>query len=319
LENREEEQSSIRDVLEIYRKQGYRLIGNHNHSAVKVCQWTKESLRNNRVCYKELWYPPVQSHRCMMMTPYLGCNCHCLYCWRLHSGDRPGLHWREFPLDITEFDEPAEIVEEAIEKRRKLLSGWKGNPKVDREKSEESLNPTMMTMSLTGEPTLYPRTSELIEEAERRGIISFLVTNGTVPSALEKMDPLPFQLYVSILAPNKKLHLQIGRPLISDAWERLNKTLLLFPSLDTRRVVRLTMVKGWNMTRHEDYAALIGKAEPDFIEVKAYEWVGESQRRLPKTAMPYMKEVKEFADVLADLTGYAIKGEYRPSGVVLLA
>ncbi len=73
------------------------------------------------------------------------------------------------------------------------------------------------------------------------------------------------------------------------------------------------------MIRHEDYAALIGKAEPDFIEVKAYEWVGESQRRLPKNAMPYMKEVREFADVLADLTGYAIKGEYRPSGAVLLA
>ena len=254
----------------------------------------------------------------MMMTPYLGCNCHCLYCWRVHSGDRPGLRWREFPLDVEEFDEPSEIVEEAIEGRKNLLSGWKGNPKVNKTKFEEALKPNMMTMSLTGEPALYPRASELVEEAEKHGMISFLVTNGTEPEALENMDQLPFQLYVSVSAPNRKLYVQIVRPLVKDAWGRLTKTLLLLPSLETRKVLRLTMIKGWNMTRHEEYAALIGKAEPDFIEVKAYEWVGESQKRLPKNAMPYMKEIKDFAGKLAGLTGYAVKGEYKPSGAVLL-
>jgi len=313
------EQSWMLDVRKIYRKQGYRLLGSHGHSAVKVCQWTKESLRNNRVCYKELWYPPVQSHRCMMMTPYLGCNCHCLYCWRLHSGDRPGLRWKEFPLDIKEFDEPARIVEEAIRKREDLLSGWKGNPKVDKKKFEESLKPTMMTMSLTGEPTLYPKTSELIIEAEKHGMITFLVTNGTIPEALERMDPLPFQLYVSVSAPNEKLYLQIVRPLVKNAWKQLNKTLLLLPSLETRRVLRLTMIKGWNIICPEEYAQLIKKAEPDYIEVKAYEWVGESQKRLPKNAMPYMKDIEEFAEKLSKLTGYEIKGKYKPSGAVLLA
>jgi tRNA wybutosine-synthesizing protein 1 len=319
LKNTMPEQSSLPKVREIYRKQGYRLLGSRGHSAVKVCQWTKESLRNNRVCYKELWYPPVQSHRCMMMTPYLGCNCHCVYCWRMHSGDRSGLTWREFPLDVKEFDEPARIVEEAIEKRRELLSGWKGNPKAEKKKSEESLKPTMMTMSLTGEPTLYPRTSDLVEEAEKRGMITFLVTNGTMPEALEKMEPLPFQLYVSVSAPNKKTYVRIMRPLIKDAWERLNKTLELLPSLETRKVVRLTVIKGWNMTGHEEYARLITKAEPDYIEVKAYEWVGESQKRLPKNSMPYMKDIERFADKLSKLTGYTVKAKYEPSGAILLA
>ncbi|RLI04414.1 4-demethylwyosine synthase TYW1, partial [Candidatus Bathyarchaeota archaeon] len=155
------------EFQKILHRQGYRIVGTHCHSAVKICQWTKESLRNNRVCYKELWYPPVESHRCMMMTPYLGCNLHCLHCWRLHSGDRPGLRWKEFPLEIEGFDEPAEIIDEAIKQRRLLLSGWKGNPKVERRKFDEALNPTMMTMSLTGEPTLYPMISEMIEEAEK--------------------------------------------------------------------------------------------------------------------------------------------------------
>jgi len=252
------------------------------------------------------------------MTPSMGCNCHCLYCWRLHSGDRPGLSWREFPLNERELDEPGDIVGEAIEKRKRLLSGFKGNPRVDRKKFEEALKPTMMTMSLTGEPTLYPRVSDLNAEAERRGMVTFLVTNGTMPKVLESMDCLPFQLYVSVSAPDEIMYDKLTRPLVRDGWERLNETLELLPSLETRRVVRLTMVKGWNMTNHEGYAKLIKRAEPDFVEVKAYEWVGESQKRLPKEAMPFMEDIRDFAKGISKLTGYEIKGEYKPSGVVLL-
>jgi tRNA wybutosine-synthesizing protein 1 len=313
------EYSSEAKIHSIYYRQGYRLVGSHLHSAVKVCQWTKESLRHNRVCYKELWYPPVQSHRCMMMTPYLGCNCHCLYCWRLHSGDRQELTWKEFPFNVKEFDEPKQIIDQAVEKRKLLLSGWKGNPKAERSKFQEALKPTMMTISLTGEPTLYPRTSELIEEAKKRGMITFLVTNGTMPEALEKMNPLPFQLYVSISAPNKETYATIVKPLIKDAWERLNKTLELLPSLNTRKVLRLTMIKGYNMNDHDEYTKLVSLAQPDFIEVKAYEWVGQSQERLPKNAMPYMKDIEEFAANLSNLSGYQIKGKYKPSGAILLA
>ncbi len=311
--------STALDIRKLYVKQGYRLVGNHRHGAVKVCQWTKESLRNNRVCYKELWYPPVQSHRCMMMTPHLGCNCHCIYCWRLHSGDRPGVEWKEFQLKREEFDEPSQIIEDAIRERRLLLIGWRGNPKADRKKFEEALKPTLMTLSLTGEPTLYPRISELIEEAEKRGMITFLVTNGTMPEALENMSPLPYQLYISVSAPNEKLYRLIVRPMIKDAWERLKRTLSLLPSLETRRVLRLTMIKGWNMTRCDEYAEIVEKAEPDYIEVKAYEWVGQSQKRLPKSAMPYMEDVEKFAIELAVLTGREIKGKYEPSGALLLA
>ena len=307
------------EIRRIYHRQGYRLVGKHLHSAVKICRWTKESLRSNRVCYKELWYPPVQSHRCMQMTPYIGCNCHCLYCWRIHSGDREGLRWREFPLNLKEFDEPAEIIEELIEKRKELLSGWKGNPKVGRKKFEEALKPTMMTMSLTGEPTLYPKVSDLIVEASKRGMITFLVTNGTLPEALEKMSPLPFQLYVSVSAPDKNTYIRVVRPLLKDAWERLNRTLELLPSLETRKVLRFTVIKGWNTVNIRGYAEIIKKAEPNFIEVKAYEWVGQSRERLPREAMPYMEDVEDFAGKLASLTGYKIKGKYEPSGAVLLA
>ncbi|MEM1515091.1 MAG: 4-demethylwyosine synthase TYW1 [Candidatus Bathyarchaeia archaeon] len=307
------------EVVRMYYRQGYRLVGKHLHSAIKICYWTKESLRSGRVCYKELWYPPVQSHRCMQITPYIGCNCHCLHCWRVHSGDREGLIWREFPLNFGEFDEPCEIIEELIKKRRELLSGWKGNEKVDKRKFEEALKPTMMTMSLTGEPTLYPWISELIEEAGKRGMITFFVTNGTMPDVLENMSRLPFQLYVSVLAPDRETYLRLVRPLIKDAWERLNRTLEILPSLNTRRVLRFTAIKGFNTINIEEYARMVKRARPDFIEVKAYEWVGQSRHRLPKEAMPYMENVERFASHLAKLSGYEIKGMYEPSGAILLA
>ncbi|MEM0010084.1 MAG: 4-demethylwyosine synthase TYW1 [Candidatus Bathyarchaeia archaeon] len=307
------------EIIRMYYKQGYRLVGKHLHSAVKICYWTKESLRSGRVCYKELWYPPVQSHRCMQMTPYIGCNCHCLHCWRVHSGDREGLVWREFPLSLEEFDEPAEIIDEMIKKRMELLSGWRGNERVDKRKLEEALRPTMMTMSLTGEPTLYPWISELTEEAGKRGMITFLVTNGTMPETLERINKLPYQLYISILAPDKNTYIRLARPLIKDAWERLNRTLEILPSLNTRRVLRFTMIKGFNMTNIEGYARIAKVAKPDYIEVKAYEWVGQSRERLTKEAMPYMEDIEDFAKQLANLTGYEIKGKYKPSGAILLA
>lgn len=307
------------EIRSLFYKQGYRLVGNHFHSAVKICRWTKESLRSNRVCYKELWYPPVESHRCMQMTPYIGCNCHCLYCWRIHSGDREGLSWKEFPLSLGEFDEPSDIIDESIEKRKELLSGWRGNPRVDKKKFEESLKPTMMTMSLTGEPTFYPRISDLVVEAEKRGMITFLVSNGTMPEALERMRELPFQLYISVPAPDKNTYMKVARPLIKDAWERLNKTLDLLPSLETRKVLRFTVIKGWNTANIEGYANIVERAKPNFVEVKAYEWVGQSRRRLSREAMPYMKDVEDFSCKLANLTGYMIKGMYEPSGAVLLA
>jgi tRNA wybutosine-synthesizing protein 1 len=217
-----------------------------------------------------------------------------------------------------ELDEVEEMVEEAVAERRNLLMGFKGNHNVDEARIKEALKPTMMTMSLTGEPTLYPRISELIVEAGRRGMITFLVTNGTMPKVLETMAPLPFQLYVSVSAPDKCIYSTITRPLITDGWERLNQTLELFPSLKTRKVIRLTVIKGWNTVNFRGYAELILKGEPNFIEIKAYEWVGESQQRLPKSAMPFMGDVRQFAERIAELTGYQIKAEYKPSGAILL-
>ncbi|MDW8033799.1 MAG: 4-demethylwyosine synthase TYW1 [Nitrososphaerota archaeon] len=305
------------NVKSLLERQQYRIVG--NHSAVKICFWTRRRLTKGMACYKELWYGNVQSHRCMQMTPFLGCNYRCTYCWRIHSGDRPGYVWQEYPTEV-DINEPSHIIEEAIRLRKSLLMGYKSNPLVDKDVFEESLNPTMVTFSLTGEPTLYPRLGELIDEAKKRKMVTYLVTNGSIPEALEKLDPLPDQLYVSIQASDEEVFRKVARPLVKDAWNRLIRTLEIFPSLSgTRRVLRITVVKGFNDSNPKGYTKLMEISKPDYVEVKAYEWVGESQSRLPKEAMPWMSDIIAFSDEISRISGYVKKGEFEPSGVVLLS
>ena len=56
-------QKELKLLLE---KQQYAFIG--EHSAIKICEWTKRSLKDQGVCYKEKFYG-INSHRCCQMTP----------------------------------------------------------------------------------------------------------------------------------------------------------------------------------------------------------------------------------------------------------
>jgi len=74
------------------------------------------------------------------------------------------------------------------------------------------------------------------------------------------------------------------------------------------------------MVNPEQYAELIEKAQPDFVEIKAYMWVGYSQQRLEIKNMPRHPEIKEFTNKIAKhLKNYKIKDEKKESRVVLLS
>ncbi|MCD6522629.1 MAG: 4-demethylwyosine synthase TYW1 [Candidatus Diapherotrites archaeon] len=295
--------------LEILKKQKYKLAG--EHSAVKLCHWTKQSLLNNRFCYKQKFYG-IQSHRCLQMTPTVGwCQQRCVFCWRPH----------EFNIPMPEqWDEPEVIVEQSIIAQRKLLEGYYGLlDRVDKNKLDEAMNPNQVAISLAGEPTIYPYISDLIAAYESHGFTTFLVTNGLLPETIENMH-LPTQLYMSLDAPNEEIHKKVNIPLVNDSWARINKTLELFPSLDTRRVIRITLVKGWNDVFPEQYAKLVEKSEVDFLEVKAFMLVGYSRKRLRIENMPLHEEVLSFAKQIEEhLPGYKIIDEKKDSRVVLLS
>ncbi len=177
---------------------------------------------------------------------------------------------------------------------------------------------TWLRISLNGEPTIYPKISDLIEEFKKRDIVPFLVTNGQHPEVLEEMEE-PGQLYISLTAPDKETYSKTSRPIVPDAWKNLNRSLELMQSFDCVKVLRLTLVNNWNLKDPSGYAELIEKAQPDFVEPKGYMYVGHSRERLEMEDMPSHEEVKEFARELEDETSYTISDESEPSRVVLLS
>jgi len=305
--------SSINRVLE---KEGYRIIG--SHSAYKKCHWTHEALVNNRYCYKGKFYG-IESHRCVQMTPTSSwCWFRCIHCWRLEPED-VGIEWDETKLP--EYDDPEMIAEKSIEEHRRAVSGYLGRNDVDLNKVKEAMEPKHVAISLTGEPTLYERLGELIAEYHRRGLTTFLVTSGVRPDVLASLDEEPTQLFVSIQAPNERKHKMINRPIIANSWSLVMKTLEILPSFSSPTVIRMTMIKGFNMSENDakEFAELIEIAQPTYVEVKAYMHVGPSIMRLTRDAMPTHNEVKRFARVLAEYTGYKLLSEHVPSRIVLLS
>ena len=98
----------------------------------------------------------------------------------------------------------------------------------------------------------------------------------------------------------------------------LNESLETLASFDSRTCIRNTCVRGRNMENPEEYAKLIQKADPDFVEVKAYMFVGSSRERLTLENMPSFSEVKEFAKKIGDECGKELVNESEVSRVVLL-
>jgi len=300
------------ELQKLLVKQHYHIVG--RHSAVKVCEWLRRSLMNESCCYKEQFYG-IKSHRCLQMTPAVSwCTQKCAFCWR-------PVEWT-LGTELKEWDDPDFIVEESIKAQRLLLSGYGGlKERVDQKKWEEAQNPTQAAISLAGEPTIYPQIGDLIASFHKHGFEStFLVTNGTFPDRLKEMSKEPTQLYLSLEAPTPQLYKQLDRPIIKDGWERLNETIDIFPLFKSKRVIRMTMVRGWNDSEKyiPKFAELINKAEPDFIEVKSYMCVGYSRKRLTLDNMLSHKEILDFSEKIGKATGFSLKDSKEDSRVALL-
>jgi tRNA wybutosine-synthesizing protein 1 len=251
------------------------------------------------------------------MTPTLfHCTMRCLFCWRAQSGDL-GIKWNETPP--SKWDAPEDIVKEAVQAQLKILSGYKGNRKTNQEKLKQSLTPRHVAISLTGEPTLYSPLDDLIQVFHKQAFTTFVVSNGTVPEALSALDTEPTQLYISVSACDERRFLEVCRPQIPAAWKKLNTTLSLLPSFECPTTIRITLARNLNLEHPEQYARLIAKANPTYIEPKAYMHVGFSRLRLGPENMPTHREISRFAALLAKETGYNILDESPESRVVLLS
>ncbi|MEM4782644.1 MAG: 4-demethylwyosine synthase TYW1 [Halalkalicoccus sp.] len=282
-----------------------------NHTAAQTCGWTANALRGEGKCYKYAFYG-IESHRCIQMTPVVKCNERCVFCWRDHRG-------HAYELGDVEWDDPEAVVDASIRLQRKLLSGFGGNDEVPREVFEGAMEPRHVAISLDGEPTLYPYLPELIDAFGDRGITTFLVSNGTDPEMLARCEPT--QLYVSVDAAERATFDRVVRPVEEDAWERLIDTMdVLAAKDDTRTVLRTTLVGDENMRDPDWYAAFYDRADPDFVELKAYMHVGHSQGRLDRSAMPDHEDVVAFAKrVREHMPEYEYMNDVPISRVALLS
>jgi tRNA wybutosine-synthesizing protein 1 len=80
----------------------------------------------------------------------------------------------------------------------------------------------------------------------------------------------------------------------------------------------MTCVKNYNMTLSEEYAKIIERSNPDFIEIKAYMYVGNSRKRLEFSNMPRNQDIRDFASSIAELCNREVVNESQESRVILL-
>lgn len=291
-------------------KQHYEFIG--NHSAVKICEWTKKSIRGEGVCYKQKFYG-IRSHLCCQMSVTVDhCQHACVFCWRELTDSK---------IVMDDPDDPNEVYLKCGPAVANQLVGFYGNDKADKEMLDAAKNPQHYAISLTGDALIYPKLNEFLRIIKSENKTSFIVTNGMLPDKILEME-MPTQLYISLDAPNKDLYYDIDKPMYKDGWERLQKSLDVLKILKdrTRTCLRLTVIKGMNMDDDtlDGWAKQILKADPTYIEVKAYMFVGSSRQRLSLDNMPRHSEVVEFSDKLCNKIGYKIIDEQIPSRVVLL-
>lgn len=293
----------------ILQKQHYHFIG--EHTAVKLCGWTKNSITGKGACYKQKFYG-INSHRCAQMSPAVNfCNHDCVFCWRERNNS-----------EFDEIDEPKMIADKIEEGQWALINGYGGNPLTDMKKLAEAKEVKHVAISLNGETMAYPKIGELVTELKTKGKSTFLVTNGTFPHKLREMaekNQLPTQIYVSVEAPTKELYIKIDRPIYEDTWFKLMEFLDVMKEIKhkTRTVMRITLVKGINMVEPEGFAKLIEKAEPTFLEIKGYSFVGASKQRLEPGNSPKYSEVIEFAEQIGKHCDYKYIDGSEPSRVVL--
>jgi len=300
-----QEQKDLKDKKRY--SEGYRLVG--NHSAVKICAYCKKAIKGQDVCYKNTFYG-IESWRCVQMSPTFFCDHRCVFCWRDIE-----YVWPKWQGPV---DDPKDIVDGCIKAHIELLQGFKGNPNTIVDRLNEMGKPLHFAISLTGEPTMYPRLPEMIDYLKEKGITVFLVTNGTLPDMVEKLiNRQPTQLYISVYGSNKEMHQKTANPITKDAWEKLQKSLAMMHKF-RRNVMRLTLVRDFNFMDPEGYAKLIEKYKPMFVEAKGFSHIGHSQERLEVQHMPYHDEILEFAKKIEENSSYKVIDSKEESKVALL-
>jgi tRNA wybutosine-synthesizing protein 1 len=250
----------------------------------------------------------------MEMTPSLACANKCVFCWRHHSNP-VGKEWK------WQLDEPEFIIEQGVENHLAMIRQMKGVPGVRKERLDDAATIRHCALSLVGEPIMYPHINRFVDLLHARGISTFLVTNAQFPDRIRDLQPVT-QLYVSVDASTPEALKAVDRPLFKDYWERFLASLEAIGKKQTRTVYRLTLIKAWNMEEIANYASLIVRGTPEFIEIKGVTFCGASDASsLTMKNVPFHHEVLHFAQELLKYIAedYEIACEHAHSCMIVIA
>lgn len=274
-----------------------------------LCYWTRRALTHGERCYKGEFYG-VPSHMCMQMTVNpRTCNLDCMFCWR-----------SPLKQDDPEIPRSAEdMLKAARRQHRALVCGYHTNPSALREIVAEALHPRMCTISLSGEPTLSPVLPQVVEQMKKCNLVVFLVTNGTRMSIMTKMHPLPDQVYFSLSAGDSDGFQRLCRPTRGCDWDDVLAGLDILRALKTRRVIRITFLKGLTEQWADSFSRLVLRGLPDYVEIKAYEHRGSSTGTLSAACVPAHDDIRSLAERIGAKTGFRLSAFNRRSRVSLLS
>jgi tRNA wybutosine-synthesizing protein 1 len=88
----------------------------------------------------------------------------------------------------------------------------------------------------------------------------------------------------------------------------------------TRTIFRMNLIRDLNMSDKDvkEFAKLIKKSKPMFVELKGFMSVGFARQRLGYERMPDEKEMLDFANKLAEATGLKVLDIHERSRAIVL-
>eukprot|EP00667_Euglena_gracilis_P003009 EG_transcript_3017 len=293
-------------------EQGYRLVG--THSAVRLSRWTKTNLRGRGGCFKRTFYG-TRSYETVETSPSLSCSSNCVYCWK-HPGCPTSSQW------LWAVDDAKTVVDNVLLQHIAMLNTMKDVQGVRPDRLLQAQTVRHCDLSLVGEPLLYPHLNSFLQHMHDRKISTWMYHTGMHPKQLEKLVTTT-HLTLSVCGPTPQLMKHIMRCSFDDVWERFLASLDIMAKKAHRTALRFVIIKGWTDAYFEEYADIIRRCKPDFIECKGVIFCGKAEPLTLEDNIPTHQDIVEFCQRLCAVPAvakhYELACEHEHSSCALVA
>jgi len=178
--------------------------------------------------------------------------------------------------------------------------------------------------SLLGEPVVYPGINTLLTRLHNLKIATWMDDIGMHPKELDAL-PTPTQLTLTVLAPTPHWMEMLMQSVFEDPWDRFQASLVVLAKKPYRTALRLVLIETLLDGHFQDYADIICKAKPDFVEGNSNVYIGMYPpfTTSDSNPAPAHEKVLQFCHMLLAIPSvgkyYDMACEHEHSACVLLA